>query len=141
MTLQYRIPCGNLAGDNRATSLVNAWMSGFLTETYKTQLDQGIARSIFSQEDRYVQYMTRSILFIINKVYNYFYSFANGIIANYKPFKKFKKEDLRFGYKVKFEGLEEKMGEQKVTELVKGMEKNWIDNVREGFSGLFGDKK
>jgi len=45
------IPCGDLAGDQRATALVNAWMSGFLTDMYKGQLDQGIARSIFSQED------------------------------------------------------------------------------------------
>lgn len=102
------IPCGNLAGDSRATSLVNAWMSGFLTETYKGQLDQGIARSIFAQEA----------------------SFTKGIIENYKPFRKFKAEDLVFGYKVKFEGLEEKMGEQKVTELKKGMERNWIDQAK-----------
>lgn len=113
------IPCGNLQGDNRATALVNAWMSGFLTETYKTQLDQGVARSIFSQED----------------------SFAKNIIENYKPFNKFKKEDLAFGYKVKFQGLEEKLGEQKVTELKKGMEKGWLDNVKEGFAGIFGGNK
>ena len=113
------IPCGNLQGDNRATSLVNAWLSGFLTDTYKTQLDQGVARSIFSQED----------------------SFAKSIIENYKPFNKFKKEDLVFGYKVKFQGVEEKFGEQKVTELKKGMEKGWLDNVKEGLSGIFGGSK
>jgi hypothetical protein len=113
------IPCGNLAGDSRATALVNAWMSGFLTDTYKSQLDQGLARSIFAQEDAFVQ----------------------GVIENYKPFKRFKKEDLTFGYKVKFEGLEAKVGEQKVTEIVKGMEKGWLDNIKDGFSGMFGGDK
>lgn len=49
------IPAGDLAGDNRATSLVNAYMSGFLTETYKKQLDQGIARSIFAQEGQFTK--------------------------------------------------------------------------------------
>lgn len=113
------IPAGDLAGDNRATALVNAWMSGFLTETYKKQLDQGIAKSIFAQED----------------------AFAKGIIENYKPFRKFKKEDLAFGYKVKFAGLEEKLGEQKVTEIVRGMERGWADNIREGISNIFGGNK
>lgn len=33
------------------------------------------------------------------------------------------------------------MGEQKVTEIVRGMEKNWIDSVKEGFGGIFGGNK
>jgi hypothetical protein len=113
------IPCGDLAGDQRATALVNAWMSGFMSDMYKGQLDSGIARSIFSQED----------------------SFAQNIIENFKPFRKLKKEDLEFGFKVEFEGLEEKMGEQKITVLQKGMEKTWIDNAKESLGGLFGGKK
>jgi hypothetical protein len=108
------IPCGDLAGDKRATSLVNAWMSGFLTDLYRGQLDQGIARSIFSQED----------------------SFAMNIIENYKPFRKYTKSDLQFGYKIDFPGLEEKMGEQKITAITQGMEKNWFDTAKEGFSKI-----
>lgn len=115
------IPCGDLAGDQRATALVNAWMSGFLEGTYKSQLDQGIARSIFNQED----------------------TFVTGLIENYKPFKKFTKEDLEFGYKIDFPGLEEKMGEQKVMVIERGMEIGWQDKVKDVFGGLFGggDKK
>lgn len=108
------IPCGDLAGDKRATSLVNAWMSGFLTDVYRGQLDQGIARSIFSQED----------------------SFAMNIIENYKPFRKYTKNDLQFGYKIDFPGLEEKMGEQKITGITQGMEKGWLDIAKEGFSKI-----
>jgi hypothetical protein len=110
------IPAGDLAGDQRATALVNAWMSGFMTDMYKGQLDQGIAKSIFSQEDQFVK----------------------GLIENYKPFSKMSPGDLTFGYKIKFAGLEEKIGEQKVTEIVRGMEKGWQDNVKDAFSGIFG---
>ena len=113
------IPCGDLAGDNRATALVNAWMSGFMVDMYRGQLDSGIARSIFAQED----------------------SFAQNIITNYKPFRKFTKDDLEFGYKIDFAGLEEKMGEQKVKLIEKGMDKSWVDNVKEGFGGLFSGNK
>ena len=112
------IPCGDLAGDERATALVNAYMSGFMTDMYKTQIRQGIAKSVFSQED----------------------AFVNGLIENYKPFKKFTKNDLQFGFKVDYEGLEEKMGEQKIEALEPGMEKNWGDNIREGLSGMFVNK-
>jgi hypothetical protein len=111
------IPCGDLAGDERATALVNAYMSGFMTDMYKTQIRQGIAKSVFSQED----------------------AFVNGLIENYKPFRKFTKNDLQFGFKVDYEGLEEKMGEQKIEALEPGMEKNWGDNIREGLGGLFGN--
>ena len=113
------IPVGDLAGDNRAQAVVNAWMSGFLTETYKNQLDQGVAKSVMAQGD----------------------AFAKNIIENYKPFKKFTPADLQFGYKVKYPGLEEKLGEQKITVLTPGMEKNFADNIREGFANLFGGKK
>lgn len=110
------IPCGDLAGDQRSTAVVNAWMSGFLTDTYKNQLDQGVAKSIYTEGD----------------------NLATSIVTNFKPFKKFKKEDLEFGYKVEFPGLEEKLGEQKVTVLTKGMEKGWVDNIQDGFKNLFG---
>ena len=89
------IPCGDLAGDERATALVNAYMSGFMTDMYKTQIRQGIAKSVFSQED----------------------AFVNGLIENYKPFRKFTKSDLQFGFKVDYEGLEEKMESRRLKPL------------------------
>lgn len=109
------LPCGDLSGDSRATSLVNAWQSGFMTDMYKSQLDQGVAKSVFAQGD----------------------SFVKNVIENYKPFKKCSPEDLEFGYKVEFEGLEEKFPDQKVTTLEKGMEKGWFDNLKEKVTNLF----
>jgi hypothetical protein len=113
------IPCGDLAGDDRAKSLVNAWKSGFMTDMYRQNIEQGIARSVFNQED----------------------SFVKGITENFKPFRKLTKKDLEFGFKVEFEGVEEKFGEQKITPLVKGMEKGWFDNIKEGFAGIFNKKE
>lgn len=109
------VPTGELAGDNRAASLVNAWMSGFLTDFYRGQLDRGVARSIYAQED----------------------VFTEGLIKNYRPFNKFTKDDLEFGYKVSFPGLEEKMGEQKVVVLQKDMQKGWFDKIKESYQNLF----
>jgi hypothetical protein len=33
------------------------------------------------------------------------------------------------------------MGEQTITVLERGMERNWIDNVKDGLGGLFGGGK
>lgn len=89
-----------------------------MTDMYKTQLEQGIARSVFNQED----------------------SFVKGIVENFKPFKKFTKDQLQFGFKVEFPGVVEKFGDLPVTPLVKGMEKGWFDNVKDGLGGLFSKK-
>ena len=58
------------------------------------------------------------------------------IIENYKPFRKYTKKDLQFGYKIEFPGLEEKMGEQKITAINPEMEKSWLDTAKEGFSRI-----
>jgi len=111
------IPAGNLKGDNRATALVNAVMSGFMTDLYKGQLETGVAKSMVMNRDQ----------------------MARGLIDNYKPFSKLTPDQLIFGFKVKYKGYEEKMGEQKVTELVDGMDKGWIDNLTDGFKNIFGN--
>lgn len=113
----FWVPCGDLVGDNRATSLVNAWLSGFLEDMYKSQLDKGVARSIYSQED----------------------SFVKSITENFRPYKKFTKEQLQFGYKIDFEGVVEKKGEQKVTELQKGMDRTWFDDIKDSVQQSFND--
>ena len=51
-----------------------------MSEMYKSTLDKGVARSVFAQEDMLI----------------------TGILENYKPMRKFTKEQLEFGYKVSF---------------------------------------
>lgn len=111
------VPCGDLAGDQRATAVVNAWLSGFMTDMYKDQLDNGIAKSLFSQED----------------------TFVKGLIENFKPFKKMKPEDLEFGYKVDFPGVVEKMGDKTMV-LTREMaeSKGVLDSVKGAVLGAFG---
>ncbi len=46
-----------------------------------------------------------------------------------------------FRYKIAFAGLEEKKGEQKIIEVTTDMQKNWLDNAKDSFSGLFGGDK
>ena len=46
-----------------------------------------------------------------------------------------------FRYKIAFAGLEEKKGEQKIIEVTTDMQKNWLDNTKDAFSGIFGGNK
>ena len=43
-----------------------------------------------------------------------------------------------FSSKILFAGLEEKLGEQKITSLNEDMQKNWIDKAKDNFAGIFG---
>ena len=104
----FWIPCGELTGDARAKTMVDAWMSGFLEDMYKSRLDSGVARSVFSQEEA---------------------------LRKNLPFKKFSKEKLQFGYSIEYIGLVEKKGEQKVTALERGSEKGWFENIRDSIQG------
>ena len=49
---------------------------------------------------------------------------------------KLKPDDIIFGFKVKYEGWE-----QKGTELTPGMERSWQDDVKDTFSGLLEGNK
>ena len=115
------IPVGDLAGETRSKALVEAWMSGFMSDMYKKELDRGVANAIFSQEE----------------------TFITNLIENYKPFRKFTKNDLVFGYKIKFAGLEEKLGEQKVLVITEDMKEGVLDGFKKSISNMFsfGSKK
>jgi hypothetical protein len=64
-----------------------------------------------------IDFVICMLSFLLSK--HHHHSFAGNIIDNYKPFRKYTKDDLQFGYKIAFEGLEEKMGEQKITPITK----------------------
>mmetsp|Transcript_12334 Transcript_12334/g.12414 ORF Transcript_12334/g.12414 Transcript_12334/m.12414 type:complete len:205 (+) Transcript_12334:91-705(+) len=113
------LPCGSIAGDKRAASICDAWGSGFMSDMYKNTLDKGVARSVFGQEDQFVK----------------------AISENYRLLRNVPKDELEFGYRVNFKGLAEKLGDKldKTTPLQKGMEKGWLDNVKEGFGSALAD--
>ncbi len=90
-----------------------------MTDFYRGQIERGIAASVYNQEDEFVK----------------------GVTENFKPFKGMTKDELEFGFKVEFEGVEEKMGDMPVTKLVRGMEKGWFDNLKDGFTNLFSTLK
>lgn len=112
------IPAGNMVGDARSTAVINAWLSGFLADFYKKQLDRGIASSLFTANDE----------------------FAESVIKNMQVFRKFSKEDLQFGYEIDFPGVEEKYGSF-VTTVTKDMKKSWFDNIKESITMLFQEQK
>jgi hypothetical protein len=89
-----------------------------MQDMYRGQLNAGVARSIMANRD----------------------NLAQGLIDNYKPFSKLGKDDIIFGFKIKYEGWEEKMGEQKVTEITPGMERSWQDDLKDTWSSLLGQK-
>ena len=114
------LPCGEFVGEKRATAVVNAWMTGFMEKMYKTQLDQVVARSLYSQGDM----------------------FTKSVAANYHLLqggyrKVGDKNELDFGYIVDCLGLEEKKGPQSITVLEAGMEKSWFDKIKESVVNVF----
>lgn len=115
------LPFAELAGDNRATAVVNAWLSGFLTDFYRGQMDAAIARSVFTQVDETIK----------------------AVRSNVKTMGKIPDSDLAFGYKVDFPGVKEKYGEQKVTMLTPDMatQKGWFDTLKDSVSNVFSFNK
>jgi hypothetical protein len=109
------LPCSELAGDNRAASLVRAWQSGFLADVYKGQMDRGVAATVFANDE----------------------AFAKGVIANSKLFSKLTPDQLSFGYTVEFDELKDKLKDQEVIVLNKDMQKSWVDNAKDKFASFF----
>lgn len=109
------LPCSELAGDNRAASLVRAWKSGFLSDIYKGQMDRGVASTVFANDD----------------------AFGKGVIKNSKLFSKLTVDDLSFGYTVEFDELKDKLKDQEVILLNKDMQKSWFDNAKDKFATFF----
>ncbi len=111
------VPFAELAGDQRAVAIVNAWTSGFLTDFYKGQMDASIARSLFANFDETVK----------------------AVRANCPIVKNIDDNELSFGYKVSFTGVAEKFPDQKVTQVSAEMlsKKSWFDNLKESVVNAF----
>lgn len=112
------LPFAELAGDQRATAIVNAWLAGFMTDFYKGQMDRAIARSLFTNEAEMFETVRK----------------------NCQAVSKIPPERLAFGYTVDFEGVIEKMGEQKVTIIDKDTDKKnktWFENITDSLTSIF----
>mmetsp|Transcript_4013 Transcript_4013/g.5886 ORF Transcript_4013/g.5886 Transcript_4013/m.5886 type:complete len:215 (-) Transcript_4013:556-1200(-) len=101
-------PAAALKGDQQAQALVNAYMSGFLEDLYKSQLETGISKSVLSQKA----------------------SLAAQVKNTVPPLKKVNVNDMEFGFKVLYEGLEEKKGPQKVQLITEDMSLGLFDKFK-----------
>eukprot|EP00638_Chattonella_subsalsa_P005735 CAMPEP_0117752272 /NCGR_PEP_ID=MMETSP0947-20121206/11509_1 /TAXON_ID=44440 /ORGANISM="Chattonella subsalsa, Strain CCMP2191" /LENGTH=211 /DNA_ID=CAMNT_0005570887 /DNA_START=74 /DNA_END=710 /DNA_ORIENTATION=+ len=101
-------PAAALKGDQRAQALVNAWMSGFVSGLYESQLETGISKSVLSQKKSLADQVSRTV----------------------PPLKKVNKNDFEFGFKILYEGLEEKVGPQKVKLITEDMSLGLFDKFK-----------
>lgn len=112
------LPFAELAGDQRATAIVNAWLSGFMPDFYKGQMDRAIARSLFANEAELFETVRKNL----------------PAVSKIAP------ERLVFGYTVDFQGVVEKKGEQKVTIIDKNTDqknKTWFENITDSVKSIF----
>merc|ERR1711871_91855 len=118
-------PCGSFGGDERAKALVESWMTNPLGMggMAKGQIDRSVAASLWNNPAQ-MQGLKQQV----TKMY---------------PALKQNKDDLKFGYKITFEGLEEKQGVQKITEVSEDMKESvvesTVDKIKNQFG--FGEKK
>lgn len=104
-------PCGNLQGDERSKSLVDGWMSNSMGMggIVKGNIDKSIAASVFAG--------------------NAFENLKNQVVQLYPALKNAKNE-LEFGYKIEYDGLEDAVGKQEVTILSQEMSEGPLDKLK-----------
>ena len=107
-------PCAEMFGDQKSAALVKLWMNGFMGDMSKKMLDQGVAKSLFTNNEKFI----------------------DSVVANFPPiggYQKLSKEEAMFGYTIEYPGLKEKKGEQQVTLLKEEMtfEKGWFEKLKD----------
>ncbi len=109
---QMWYPCGSFKGDDRSAALTKSWAdNGLLAGISKKQLDGGIAGSLYRDLDKLKETILRAF-----------------------PQLRKNKDELEFGYKLSFKGLdEEKAKEIFVVEPKEN--KGVLDNIKDIFSG------
>eukprot|EP01031_Cornospumella_fuschlensis_P023388 gene23388-28380_t len=114
-------PIGELVGDQKSLTLVNAYMSGFLSGFYKSQIDRGVRASVYENPEGM--------------------KYANSLTSRYKPFKNYTIYDVQLGYEIDFEPLREKLGPQTVTYLPPEAPASWLGNLQDTWKSIIGDLK
>lgn len=104
-------PCGSFKGDQRSAALAKSFADdGILAGISKKQLDQGIAGSLYRDQEK----------------------LKESVVRAYPQLKKSKGE-FEFGYKLAFEGLSREKSEQ-VCVVEPKEQKGFLDNIKGMFS-------
>jgi len=108
-------PCGSFKGDDKSKALCKNYVDdGLLSGISKSQLDKGVAGSLFRDKKKLTDQ-----------------------IANQYPQLRKNKDKLQFGYKLSYEGLSKEQLEINVVEAEE--QKAFVENVKDFFN-VFGDK-
>jgi len=104
-------PCGSFKGDERSAALAKSYADdGMLSGVSKKQLDGGIAGSLYSDKDKLVESITRT----------------------YPQLRK-ARDNLKFGYKLVYDGLSDAQTKQ-INEIEPKEQKGMMDNLKNIFS-------
>jgi len=108
-------PCGSFVADERAQSLVDGWVANSMGMggMIKGQIDRAVASTLFQGESK--KAMTLNI------------------VKQYPALKPSQRE-LRFGYKIEYEGLEESQGKQSIGILTEDMTQGPLDKIKNAFN-------
>lgn len=102
-------PCGSFKGDDRSSALCNSWKDGgLLSGTSKNQLDAGVAGSLFRDQGQLKETICRA----------------------YPQLRK-SKDQLEFGYKLAYNGLNEE--QTKMSLITPKEQKGFIDGIKSAF--------
>lgn len=102
-------PCGSFKGDERSAALCNSWKDGgLLSGTSKNQLDAGVAGSLFRDQAQLKETICRA----------------------YPQLRK-SKDQLEFGYKLAYNGLNEE--QTKMSLITPKEQKGFFDGIKSAF--------
>ncbi|GKY90415.1 hypothetical protein MPSEU_000015300 [Mayamaea pseudoterrestris] len=109
-------PCGSFKGDERSAALAKSYSDGgLMSGLSKNQLDAGISGSLFRDKDKLIESLVRAL-----------------------PQLRQSRDNLEFGYKLAFEGLDE--DKAKIEPIEVKEQKGIFDNIKNAFNFGGGEK-
>ncbi|CAM9720634.1 unnamed protein product [Choristocarpus tenellus] len=94
-----------MMGDEKSKATVDALMGGFLSGVSKYSLERGVATSVLNGKADLVRQVVQA-------------------------YPQLKNENLTFGYKIEYKGLEEKMGKQQIKDITSDMTMGPLDKMK-----------
>lgn len=103
-------PCGSFKGDERSAALCKSYADGgLLAGVSKRQLDAGISGSLYKDQTKLI----------------------DGLVRSFPQLRK-SRDNLEFGYKLSFEGLDESKSKIEPVEIKE--QKGLMDGIKNVFS-------